>query len=77
MSSKKSEKSFETALKRLESIVESLESGSVPLDKALALYEEGVELAKWCGQKLQSAEVRLKKLSKSVEGRFEGTDAET
>jgi len=76
MSAKKIEKSFEAAVKRLENIVESLESGSVPLDQTLALYEEGIELAKWCGEKLQSAEVKLKKLSKSVEGKFEVTDFE-
>ncbi|MBM4168158.1 MAG: exodeoxyribonuclease VII small subunit [Ignavibacteria bacterium] len=76
MSAKKNEKTFESALKRLESIVDSLESGSVPLDRAMDLYEEGVELAKWCGQKLQATEIRLKKLSKSVEGRFEETDGD-
>ncbi len=73
MSAKKSTKTFETAMKRLEEIVESLEDGSVPLESALELYEEGIELAVFCGEKLKTASIKLKKLSKSIDGRFGGS----
>lgn len=66
--------SFEASLKRLEAIVESLESGEVPLEKAMELYEEGIRLSKLCGEKLRATELRLKKLSKDSEGQFELTD---
>ena len=69
--------SFESSLKRLEEIVESLESGEVPLDKAMELYEEGVRLSKFCGEKLRTTELRLKKLSKDAEGNFEVSDLES
>jgi len=69
--------SFEASLKRLESIVESLESGDVPLDQAMELYEEGVLLSKFCGEKLRATELRLKKLGKDAEGNFEVEDLES
>ncbi len=69
--------SFEASLKRLETIVESLESGGVPLEKAMELYEEGIELSKYCGEKLRATELRLKKLGKDTNGKFELTDVES
>ncbi|MBI2619951.1 MAG: exodeoxyribonuclease VII small subunit [Ignavibacteriales bacterium] len=75
MSAKKPTKqSFEASLKRLEEIVESLEGGDIPLDQALGLYEEGLELSKQCNEKLKATELRLKKLSKTVDGQFELED---
>lgn len=77
MSSKKSGKqSFESSLKRLEAIVETLEQGEVSLDEAIELYEEGIELSKFCGEKLKATELHLKKLSKNISGQFELTDLE-
>ena len=69
---KKSSKTrtFEEALRRLEEIVESLEQGSVPLDQALDLYEEGVRLSKECADRLKTAEQRIKKLTKAADGTF-------
>ncbi len=61
---------FEDALRRLEEIVESLEQGTVPLDRALDLYEEGVLLSKECADRLKSAEQRIKKLTKAADGTF-------
>ena len=71
MSSSKKEKdkhTFEQSLKRLEQIVEELEQGDVPLDDALKMFEEGIELSKACIEKLTQSELRLKKLSKDMEG---------
>jgi len=72
MSPGKSRKeSFEASLKRLEAIVESLEQGTVSLDEATELYEEGILLAKECAEKLKVAELKVKKLTKAIDGQFE------
>ncbi len=67
MSAKKSD-SFEENLARLQQIVEHLENGDVPLDEALKLYEEGIGLSKRCSDKLNQAEIVLKRLAKDMEG---------
>lgn len=67
---KETKRTFEQSLKRLEQIVEELEQSEVPLDDALNMYEEGIELSKACVAKLTQAELRLKKLSKDMEGNF-------
>lgn len=54
--------SFEKALERLEDIVSQLESAEAPLEKALALYEEGVGLARFCSEQLKAAERRVELL---------------
>lgn len=75
---KKSQKqTFELSLKRLEAIVGALENGDVPLDKAIELYEEGIGLSKFCGERLKETELKLKKLSKNIDGQLELTDLET
>lgn len=75
MTSKKSDRhSFEDSLKRLESIVQSLEDGTVSLDEAVELYEEGIRLSKECADKLKATELRIKKLTKDMNGQFELTD---
>lgn len=61
---------FEDCFKRLEKIVSILEEGSVPLEESIKLYEEGVELAKICMTKLNEAELRIKKLSKELDGKL-------
>ena len=65
---------FEASIKRLEEIVEILEQGSVTLDEVMAMYEEGVNISKRCLERLQQAETKLKRLSKSAEGTLELTD---
>jgi exodeoxyribonuclease VII small subunit len=59
---------FETSLRQLEGIVEKLEQGDIPLEKALAMYEQGIQLARSCGELLNTAEVRLKRLGRDLEG---------
>lgn len=66
--------SFESSMKTLEDIVERLENGSVPLEEALALYEEGVKISKACLETLEKAELRLKFLVKDMNGMFTVTD---
>ena len=55
-----SEESFESRLKRLETIVETLENETPPLEDALNAYHEGVQLAKACLTQLEKAELRVR-----------------
>ena len=55
--------SFETALNRLEAIVEQLETDPPDLESALDAYEEGVTLANQCLERLDKAETRIEELS--------------
>ena len=59
---------FESALKNLESIVEAMESGDLPLESLIAKYEDGVKLAKVCQEKLAEAELKIQQLEKSAVG---------
>lgn len=59
------ELSFESALARLELIVNSLEKGDAPLDESLSLFEEGVKLVKFCNDKLDNAEHKVKLLTEN------------
>jgi exodeoxyribonuclease VII small subunit len=67
---------FEDAVQRLEAIVDQLERGDVALDRSMSLYEEGVELSKFCAAKLAQAEKVLKKLTKDADGKFTLEDTE-
>ncbi|MFZ5644068.1 MAG: exodeoxyribonuclease VII small subunit [Bacillota bacterium] len=50
---------FEDAIKRLEEIVRELEDGQLPLEKALELYSEGINISKFCQSSLEEAEQRI------------------
>ena len=52
-------KTFEQAMKQLEQIVQDLESGDMPLDKAIKKFEEGIQLSKFCTQKLDETEKKI------------------
>lgn len=56
------ETDFETALSRLDAIVRELESGTLPLEAALARFEEGTRLARTCRDRLLAAEARVVEL---------------
>ncbi|MCK5253803.1 MAG: exodeoxyribonuclease VII small subunit [Thermoplasmata archaeon] len=56
------EMSYEDSLERLEEIVQRLESGKLPLDESLQLFEEGTSLTKVCQRRLTEAELRIEKL---------------
>ncbi len=55
---------FEDCLQRLEIIVGELERGDVPLDRALSLFEEGIQLSNSCRQELEEAEGKVEILLK-------------
>ena len=50
---------FEQALHRLEEIVEKLQTGEIELEKAYALFEEGIQLSRECEQKLNAIEQKM------------------
>ena len=70
----KQEMTFETAIARLEEIVRMLESGNAPLDKSLAMFEEGVSLVKLCNSRLDNAEQKVKMLTLGDNGTLVETD---
>ena len=57
---------FEEALKKLETIVEAMESEDLPLESLLAKYEEGTRLAKICQDKLAEADLKIQELEKNA-----------
>jgi len=59
---------FEEALKKLEGIVEAMESDDLPLETLLARYEEGSRLVKICREKLSEAELKIQQLEKNSAG---------
>ncbi len=59
---------FEQAIVDLKGIVSKLEGGDLPLEEALSLFEKGIELTKYCNQKLDEAEKRVEILLKDEKG---------
>ena len=62
------EKKFEVAMRELEDIVKRLESGDLPLEESLKIFEEGVALSRYCFNKLEEAEKRVSILIKDEGG---------
>lgn len=58
----KQEKSFEEAMSELEEIVEKLEKGDVPLEKAITYYQKGMELSKLCDDRLVNVQGQMTKI---------------
>ena len=54
---------FEAAYRQLEAIVQKLETGGLPLEENIALFEEGMRLARLCGRQLEAAELRIVQLT--------------
>ena len=62
------ETSFEIAMERLETIVEAMEAGDVPLAELLNKYEEGTRLVASCEQRLKTAELKIEQLKRQRDG---------
>ena len=60
----KKTQNFESAMKRLEEIVDKMEGGEAELDKSLELFEEGIKLVKFCSGKLGEAKKKIEILTK-------------
>ena len=65
------ELSFEEAMKNLEEIVEKLEEGDVPLEEAISIYKQGMDLSRLCHTKLKSVEEQLTQIL-NEDGQLEG-----
>lgn len=65
---KKQEPTFESAIGRLETIVEQMESDKLPLEDLLVRYEEGVRLVKLCSEKLEAAGKRIEIIAHDAGG---------
>ena len=60
---------FEEAMKKLESIVEAMEAGELPLESLLSKFEEGTRLVQACQSKLEEAELKINQLEKDAAGK--------
>ncbi len=67
------EMNFEDALRALEDVVRRLESGDVPLDESIALYERGEKLRQHCQARLDAAQERIEKIVAGPDGKPQGT----
>jgi exodeoxyribonuclease VII small subunit len=63
------ELNFETAMDRLEAIVEKMESGKLPLEELIVRYEEGMNLVKICQERLASAEQKIEIIGRNSAGK--------
>jgi exodeoxyribonuclease VII small subunit len=72
-----SELTFEVAQRELETIVERLERGETSLDEAIALWERGEELLRFCLTRLDTAEGKIEELARRAESAspFPGSEA--
>lgn len=67
------ELSFEEAMKELETVVDQLERGDVPLDASITLYERGAALKKRCEDELKRAEEKVAAITLDGDGKPTGT----
>ncbi|KKE80667.1 exodeoxyribonuclease VII small subunit [Oceanobacillus caeni] len=66
----KEELTFEEAMSKLEQIVQKLEEGDVPLEKAITYYQEGMNLSKICNDKLNNVQEKMTQIM-NEQGEFE------
>ncbi|MGY4105646.1 exodeoxyribonuclease VII small subunit [Ignavigranum ruoffiae] len=62
MTEDKNKPSFETAMTELETIVQKLEKGDLPLEESLEAFKKGIELSQYCQQSLNKAEATVAKI---------------
>jgi len=65
---------FEAALAELESIVDKLEKGAVPLEESIKIYERGEALKAHCDRLLREAEMRIEKITLGADGKPKGAE---
>ncbi|WP_409301590.1 exodeoxyribonuclease VII small subunit [Peribacillus sp. SCS-155] len=68
---KEQEMTFEEAMEKLERIVDKLEEGDVPLEEAISIYKQGMDLSRLCHQKLKSVEEQLTQILRE-DGELDG-----
>ncbi len=67
----KKKMSFEEAMNRLEEIARALDTGDLPLEESIKMFEEGMQLIEFCQARLEEAEKKVQKLSRSDDGSFQ------
>ena len=67
---------FESAMERLQQLVEQMESGTLPLEEMLERYEEGIRLVQFCSEKLVAAEKRIEIVTRNAAGNPQIADFE-
>ncbi len=65
----RAELNFESAMDRLETIVEQMESGKLPLEDLIVRYEEGMNLVKICQERLANAEQKIEIIARNSAGK--------
>jgi len=65
--------SFEQALRALEDVVRKLETGEVPLEESISLYERGEDLRRHCQARLDAAQARIEKIVAGPDGKATGS----
>lgn len=65
---------YEEAYTELEAIVGQLETGELPLEESLALFERGQALSRRCGELLEEAEIKLRQLTEDIAGELKETE---
>jgi len=73
---REAELNFEGAMDRLETIVEQMESGKLPLEDLIVRYEEGMNLVKICQERLASAEQKIEMIARNSAGKATVKDFE-
>lgn len=66
--------SYEESFKELQSVVEKMEAGELPLKDSLALFERGQALSARCGELLEEAQLRLRQLTENDSGELVEAD---
>ena len=72
MPPKKDPQTFETALERVEKIAAQMETGDLPLEDLVLVYEEGLRLIQFCSSRLEEAEKRLQTITRNAVGEPQG-----
>ena len=74
MAPKKTTETFESALERIEQIADQMESGDLPLEQLVVVYEEGLRLVRFCSERLDAAEKRLQTITRDASGQPQGLE---
>jgi exodeoxyribonuclease VII small subunit len=69
MPPKKNSETFESAVARVEQIAAQMETGDLPLEDLVRVYEEGLRLIRFCSERLEEAEKRLQVITRDAAGR--------
>ena len=70
-STESAEHTFETAMQRLESIVQAMDTDDLPLEDLIVRYEEGIKLVQVCETKLKAAEKKIEIITRKAHGKPE------